>query len=103
MTSAFERLLADLSEAEVDYILVPVDDENIARPLQVLAGFGEGSATELRPDDFALEEGAIRVIEAFPLNIEGLITLKQESLRQKDQMDVTALRRIRREESETKG
>jgi hypothetical protein len=155
MTSAFERLLADLSEAEVDYILVgglavafcghvratedvdilvPVDDENIARLLQVLAGFGEGSATELRPDDFALEEGAIRVIETFPLNIftqmsgyrygdlesmtttrrvddhtirhlniEGLITLKQESLRQKDQMDVTALRRIRREGSETKG
>ena len=40
MTSAFERLLADLSEAEVDYILVPVDDENIARLLQVLLALG---------------------------------------------------------------
>lgn len=146
MTSTFERLLADLSEAEVDYILVgglavafcghvratedvdilvQVDGENLARLLEVLADFGEGSATELQPDDFTLEEGAIRVVEEFPLdiftqmsgyryedlepmtatrrvndhtirhlNIEGLITLKEESLRHKDQIDVAALRRI---------
>ena len=73
MTSAFERLLADLSEAEVDYILVgglavafcghvratedvdilvQVDDENLAQLLEVLADLGEGSATELQVDDF---------------------------------------------------
>ena len=151
MTSAFERLLADLSEAEVDYILVgglavafcghvratedvdilvQVDDENLARLLEVLVGFGEGSATELQVDDFTLKEGAIRVVEEFPLdiftqmsgyryedlesmtetrhvndhmihhlNIEGLIILKEESFRHKDQMDVAALRRIQEEES----
>ena len=140
MTSGFERLLADLSDAEafcgyvratedVD-ILVQVDDENLDRLLEVLANFGEGSATELDVDDFTLEEGAIRVVEEFPLdiftqmsgyryedlesltetrrvndhpirhlNIEGVITLKEESLRQKDQMDVEALRRIQEEES----
>ncbi|MCS3953181.1 nucleotidyltransferase [Salinibacter ruber] len=150
MTSAFERLLADLSEAGVDYILVgglavafcghvratedvdilvQVDDENLARLLEVLAGFGEGAASGLQADDFTLEEGAIRVVEEFPLdiftqmsgyryedlesmtttrrvndhtirhlNIEGLITLKEESLRDKDQMDVAALRRIQEEE-----
>ncbi len=152
MTSAFEKLLADLSEADVDYILVGglavafcghvratedvdilvrVDDKNLARLLEVLAGFGEGSATELQVDDFTLEEGAIRVLEEFPLdiftqmsgyryedlksmtttrrmndhtirhlNIEGLIILKEDSLRPKDQMDVEALRRIQEEGSE---
>jgi len=152
MTSAFERLLADLSNAGVDYILVgglavafcghvratedvdilvQVDNENLVRLLEVLAEFGEGSATELQVDDFTLEEGAIRVVEEFPLdifaqmsgyryedlrpmtttrrvndhtirhlNIEGLITLKEESLRHKDQMDVAALRRIQQEGSE---
>jgi len=149
MTSAFERLLADLSEGGIDYILVGglavafcghvratedvdilvrVDNENLARLLEVLAGFGEGAASELQADDFTLEEGAIRVVEEFPLdiftqmsgyryedlesmtttrrvndhtirhlNIEGLITLKEESLRHKDQMDVAALRRIQEE------
>jgi len=149
MTSAFEKLLADLSEGGIDYILVGglavafcghvratedvdilvrVDNENLARLLEVLAGFGEGSASELQADDFKLEEGAIRVVEEFPLdiftqmsgyryedlesmtttrrvndhtirhlNIEGLITLKEESLRHKDQMDVAALRRIQEE------
>jgi len=110
-------------------ILVQVDDENLARLLEVLAGFGEGAASGLQADDFTLEEGAIRVVEEFPLdiftqmsgyryedlesmtttrrvndhtirhlNIEGLITLKEESLRDKDQMDVAALRRIQEEE-----
>ncbi|MFB6098401.1 MAG: nucleotidyltransferase [Salinibacter sp.] len=152
MTSAFERLLADLSEAGIDYILVgglavafcghvratedvdilvQVDTENLDRLLEVLADFGKGSATELQVDDFTLEEGAIRVVEEFPLdvftqmsgyryedlesmtkrrrvndhtirhlNIEGVITLKEESLRQKDRMDVAALRRIQEEGEE---
>lgn len=152
MTSAFEKLLADLSEASVDYILVGglavafcgyvratedvdllirVDEENLQRLLNVLADFGEGAATELRVEDFTLEEGAIRVVEEFPLdiftlmsgyryedlksmtetrrvndhtvrhlNVEGLLMLKEESLRSKDQTDVQALRRIQEERGE---
>lgn len=152
MTSAFERLLGDLSKADVDYILVgglavafcghvratedvdilvQVDDENLARLLEVLADFGEGAATELDMDDFELKEGAVRVVEDFPLdiftqmsgyrygdlesmtemrrvndhsvhhlNIEGLIALKKDSHRPKDQMDVAALRRIQEEKRE---
>jgi hypothetical protein len=69
MTSAFERLLADLSEADVDL----------------------ESMTETR----RVSDHMIR-----HLNIEGLITLKEESLRHKDQMDVAALRRIREERRE---
>jgi hypothetical protein len=151
MTNGFEKLLADLSEAEVDYllvgglavafcgyvratedvdILVRVDDDNLQRLLDVLADFGEGAASALSVDDFTLEEGAIRVVEDFPLDIftqmsgycyedltsmtetrqvndhsvdhldvEGLITLKEESLRPKDQMDVQALRRIQKEQA----
>ena len=144
--SAFEKLLTDLSEAEVDHllvgglavafcgyvratedvdILVRVDDDNLQRLLDVLADFGEGAASVLTVDDFTLEEGAIRVVEDVPLDIftqmsgyryedlrsmtetrqvndhtvrhlnaDGLITLKEESLRPKDQTDVQALRRI---------
>ena len=69
MTSAFERLLADLSEADVDL----------------------ESMTEAR----RVSDHTIR-----HLNIKGLITLKEESLRHKDQMDVAALRRIREERRE---
>lgn len=69
MTSAFERLLADLSEADVDL----------------------ESMTETR----RVSDHTIR-----HLNIEGLITLKEESFRHKDQMDVAALRRIREERRE---
>ncbi|PSR02900.1 MAG: hypothetical protein BRD54_04465 [Bacteroidetes bacterium SW_8_64_56] len=69
MTSAFERLLGDLSEADVDL----------------------ESMTETR----RVSDHTIR-----HLNIEGLITLKEESLRHKDQMDVAALRRIREERRE---
>ena len=149
MTSAFEKLLAALSAANVEYILVgglavafcgyvratedvdilvQVNDENIRRLLEVLADFGQGAASELGVDDFAIEEGAIRVVEDFPLDIftqmsghryedltpmtetrqvndhtihhldiEGLIMLKEDSLRPKDQLDVHALKSIQRE------
>lgn len=148
MTSAFEKLLAALSAATVDYILVGglavafcgyvratedidilvrVNAKNIQRLLDVLADFGQGAASELEVDDFAMEEGAIRVIEDFPLDIftqmsgyryedlaamsvnrqvnghtirhlsiEGLILLKEDSLRPKDQLDVQALQAIQR-------
>lgn len=153
MTSAFEKLLAALSAATVDYILVGglavafcgyvratedidilvrVDTENIQRLLDVLAKFGRGAASELEVDDFVMEEGAIRVIEDFPLDIftqmngyryedlapmsvtrqvndhtirhlstKGLIMLKEDSLRPKDQLDVQALKAIQRRRNDS--
>ncbi len=93
--------------------------------LQALTRFGEGHAAELTPADFTDEEGAIRLIEDFPLDMfvrmkglhyadllpyrreldgdvripyvdaSGLILLKSGSLRQRDQIDVECLKRIR--------
>lgn len=144
----FEELLEGLSKAQVDYILigglavdlcgfsrvtmdvdiiVDISKENIMRLLNCLESFGEGSARELKPEDFTLEEGSIRIIEEFPLdvftlvkgktyqdlsgysdifttekgvrikylNAEGLIMLKEGSVRPKDQLDVQELRRIK--------
>jgi hypothetical protein len=139
--------LADLSAAQVDFILVggvavalagyaratedvdllvEASPENIQRLLAALEDFGEGHARKLTPGDFALEEGAVRVVEDFPLDLftqmsgytyadllpftdehdirattiryldaEGLIRLKKDSLRPKDQLDVQALRALR--------
>ena len=150
--TTFEELLADLSRHGVDYILVgglavalcgftratldvdilvQADLENIRRLLQCLAHFGEGYARELAPDDFTLEEGSIRIVEEFPvdvftlmsghtyedllpqtarhriddveiiyLNAEGLITLKADSLRPQDQIDVQALQDILRRKAD---
>ncbi|OGW96983.1 MAG: hypothetical protein A2Z81_06290 [Omnitrophica WOR_2 bacterium GWA2_45_18] len=148
----FEKLLEGLSKNSVDYILVgglavdlcgfsratmDVDilvegsSENIKKLLNCLEAFGNGSARELKPEDFTLEEGCIRVVEEFPvdiftlikgytfgdllsdsdifvtekglpiryLNAEGLIRLKGESLRPKDQLDVQELKKIRTKES----
>jgi hypothetical protein len=50
-------------------ILVQADRANVERLLECLQGFGKGAAGELDPEDFTLEEGAIRVIEDFPLDI----------------------------------
>lgn len=86
----FEKLLAGLSRSGVEYILVgglavelcgfsratmDVDilircsRQNIEALLNRLVGFGNGSAAELNIEDFNLEEGCIRVIEEFPLDI----------------------------------
>jgi hypothetical protein len=93
--------------------------------LEALKSFGEGSAQELCVGDFSREEGSIRVIEDFPLDIftimngntytdllthsrihrvgdtairflgpTGLILLKENSLRPKDQLDVQMLKQI---------
>ena len=151
MKDSFEKLLVALSRGAVDYILVGglavalcgyvratldvailvrVSDDNLRRMLGVLSGFGEGAAAELTVADFPLEEGSVRVVEAFPLDIftqmsghtfddllpytglhnvddqpirylnpEGLILLKAESLRPKDQLDVQALRALQRDQS----
>ncbi len=145
-TNPYERLLVTLANADVQYltvggvacalcgfvrttedidILVDRSQLNIETMLSALSNFGEGHARELSVDDFPDEEGSIRIIEDFPLDIfvrlrghtyvdllsyrawhktshgkipylnpEGLILLKQDSNRNKDRIDVDALRRI---------
>jgi hypothetical protein len=89
-TSPFERLLVDLVRGGVDYavvggvavslngfiratddldILVHEAPGNIRRLLGCLAGWGEGWVRELTVEDFSPQEGSIRVIEDFALNI----------------------------------
>ncbi|MFH0908966.1 MAG: hypothetical protein V1929_09405 [bacterium] len=143
-TNPFEKLLVDLAHADVRFltiggvacalcgfvrttedidILVARDDRNVETMLRTLQSFGEGHARELSLSDFADEEGSVRIVEDFPLDIfvrlrgftyekllpykawhevsgsripylnpHGLILLKQESNREKDRIDVSALR-----------
>ena len=145
MVTPYEELLANLARAEVRFIVVggvavalngfvrTTDDvdilierseENVARLLEALNSFGTGHARELSFADFDEVEGAVRVVEDFPLDIftvmrghryaglvenvrsteihgftvqfldaEGLIRLKQDSNREKDQIDIAALRK----------
>jgi hypothetical protein len=141
----FERLLVDLSRAEIRYLvvggvacvlngfvrttedvdlLVDTDPNNLRSLIDVLARFGEGHARGLRVEDFSDEEGAVRLVEDFPVdlftrmggrrygdmlryrafregedpipyvNAEGLILLKSGSSRPQDKIDVEALRRL---------
>src|SRR3954465_4959474 len=94
MPDTFESLLVKLARARVDYLvaggvavclngyvratqdldlLVDASPENLRRLLDCLATFGEGFSRELSPDDFASEEGAVRVIEDFTLDIFTLM------------------------------
>ena len=106
-------------------ILVDPAPANLRRLLDCLAGWGEGWARELKVEDFVPQEGSIRVMEEFDLDLftqmqgrtltdfrprlrrldaggvpipylgpEDLIELKQDSWREKDQLDVAALKRI---------
>ncbi len=50
-------------------LLVARDEANLERLLKVLRGIGQGYARELAPADFTDEEGAIRVVEDFPIDI----------------------------------
>ncbi len=145
-TSRFEKLLAALVSHGVEFAVVGglavifngyprltldagiiVDDrpDNLRRLLEYLASWGEGWARELKPEDFAAEEGSIRVMEEFDPDIftrmrgktladfrprlrylqtgsaripylapADLILLKQDSWREKDRLDVLALREI---------
>ena len=109
---------------EVVDLLVDADPENVRRLLDVLATLGEGHARELSVADFTDEEGAIRLIEDFPIDMftrmrgkryadmvryrrvsagevpipyvgaEGLILLKSGSQRPQDQNDVEALQHL---------
>ena len=54
-------------------ILVSADRQNLERLLAVLGRFGEGHANELTPDDFPVELGAVRIHEAFPLDVFTLM------------------------------
>jgi hypothetical protein len=50
---------------------IPIESsvENIGRMLDGLTDFGEGHARELSIDDFSDSEGAVRIIEDFPLDV----------------------------------
>ena len=146
IVSQFEKLLAALANNRVDFavvgglavifngyprltldadIIVSNAPDNLRRLLDCLANWGEGWARDLKPEDFVFEQGAIRVIEDFDLDIftrmsgkslddfrprlryletgsvripylapEDLIFLKQDSWRDKDKLDVQAMREI---------
>ena len=135
MSDTFESLLVELSRAGVDYLvagdvavclngfvratqdldlLVEASPANLRRLLACLATFGERFARELSPEDFPMEEGAVRVNEDFTVDLftlmrsrtfadfaavrylapESLIELKSASAREKDRLDVAALREI---------
>ena len=57
--NGFVRTTQDLD------LLVEASPANIQRLLSCLAEFGEGFARELSAEDFAMEEGAVRVVEDF--------------------------------------
>jgi hypothetical protein len=90
MPDTFESLLVNLSRAAVDYLvvggvavclngfvrttqdldlLVEASPANLERLLTCLSRFGEGFARELSLEDFPMEEGAIRVMEDFVLDL----------------------------------
>ena len=114
-------------------ILVNDSPENIHKLLKTLEQWGEGWARELKPEEFIPQEGCIRVMEDFDLDIftrmrgksledfrprlryleaEGvripylapvdLIFLKQDSWRDKDKLDVLAMKEIVERENKIK-
>jgi hypothetical protein len=124
--NGYPRLTLDVD------ILVHAAPENLRKLLDSLAGWGEGWARELKPEDFIYDQGAIRVMEEFDLDIftrmsgksledfrprlrhletgsvripylapEDLIFLKQGSWRDKDKLDVQAMREIIAREART--
>jgi hypothetical protein len=142
----FGSLLAELAHAGVDFaavggvaislngfvratedvdILTHHSPRNLRKLLDCLKNWGEGWARELEIEDFAIEEGSIRVMEDFDLDIfvkmrgktlddfrptlryfesdgariaylspADLIFLKEGSWREKDQLDVSAMKEI---------
>lgn len=146
METSFAKLLAGLAARNIRFILVgglavdlcgfhrstfdvdvlvEDDPENLTRLLEYLGAFGSGAARDLSLADFTAEEGCIRVLEDFPidlftrmagqtyadllpltfehpvlglpvktLNAQGLIRLKQNSVREKDRIDVDFLRSL---------
>lgn len=149
--SQFEKLLADLARAGVDFavvggvavilngyhrqtndadLLVDPEPDNVRRMLAFLETWGEGWARELSLDDFGPQEGSIRLMEEFELDLftrmqgrtlsdfrpglrylpsgdvripylspQQIIELKTGSWRDKDRLDVEAMREILRREA----
>ena len=98
MDTPYEKLLAKLARADVKFliiggvavalngfvrttedvdILVEASAENVTRFLNELGNFGEGHARELSPADFSDSEGAIRIIEDFPLDVFTIMRSKR--------------------------
>ena len=50
-------------------ILIEASAKNVTRLLDELGNFGEGHARELSQADFSDSEGAVRIIEDFPLDV----------------------------------
>ncbi len=144
--SPFLRLLVEITRARVDFavvggvavclneyvrytddadILIDTAPANVRGLLEVLSRWGEGWARELKAEEFIPQEGSIRVMEEFDLDIftrmrgkslddfrprlrhlessgvripylapEDLLFLKQDSWREKDQLDVLAMKEI---------
>lgn len=106
-------------------IIVETSRKNIELLIKSLEKWGEGFARELSTSDFNLSPGAIRIIENFPLDVftmlngkiyndyiiytkvnkdgitylneDALIELKQNTMREKDALDVLALNRTKNE------
>ena len=98
MDTPYEKLLAKLARAEVKFIivggvavalngfvrttedvdiLIEASADNVGRLLDELGNFGEGYARELSPADFSDSEGAIRIIEDFPLDVFTILRAKR--------------------------
>ena len=74
MDTPYEKLLARLAGAEVKFIIVG----GVAVALNnELRNFGEGHARKLTPADFSESEGAIRIIEDFPLDVYTMMRGKR--------------------------
>jgi hypothetical protein len=146
MDTPYEKLLAKLARAEVKFmivggvavalngfvrttedidILVEASAESVTRLLNELGNFGEGHARELSPADFSDSEGAIRIIEDFPLDVFTMMrgkryadlvgstkttrigdvvvrylnadALKSDSQREQDRIDVSTLQSLKEE------
>jgi hypothetical protein len=111
-------------------IIISDTSENLQKLLPCLEQWGEGWARELKIEDFAVQEGSVRLIEDFILDMfirmrgksledfrprlrhletngvripylapEDLIFLKEGSWRDKDKLDVQAMREIIARES----
>jgi hypothetical protein len=142
----FEKLLVALVRSGVDFavvggiavsmngyvratedadIIISDAPANLHKLLPCLEQWGEGWARELKVEDFAVQEGSVRLIEDFILDMftrmrgkslddfrprlrhletsgvripylapEDLVFLKQDSWRDKDKLDVQAMREI---------
>jgi hypothetical protein len=106
---------------DVDILIEP-SQANIKKMLGTLQNWGEGYAMDLSVEDFPISPGAVRIIEDFPLDIftilnrntyddllprtnkteqgirylnaESLIAIKKDSFREKDKIDIIALKQL---------